>query len=241
MAEGVRAARSARSRAGLRARPVAAAQSVRAAVQDGDSRWCPARSSRLAAVAARSPCPHITVVAASGRSPRSGSLGEAAQLDLARAGKVPAGVIAGLADVHHECCPRSLDRPDQRGCCGQLPAVGGPGGDAAGQFAGDRGVADRSARATGSRPDPGRGCADHDRDVRRRASQPSQVANWGRSGIDTEPGCGRRRSRPPAARPRLSAPSASSRRTASRHQRRQAVGAAGTSGPWRLSSPSRAK
>ena len=45
---------------------------------------------------ARSPCPHMVTT---GRLHAGGLAGERAELDVAGAGDVPGGVLAGLADV----------------------------------------------------------------------------------------------------------------------------------------------
>ncbi len=98
----------------------------------------PARSSRLPAVIARSPCPHITTVASVRTSRGAGR--KLAELDVARRGNVPGVELRGLPHVHqggagdfagmHQPCARDAESSHDSG------------GDAADQVADEVVVAD---------------------------------------------------------------------------------------------------
>ena len=181
---------------------------------------------------ARSPCPHSHRPAGpAGWRPG----GEGAELDVVGAGQVTGGVLAVLADVEHG--GRSICRRDERGGRGRLPG-GRPGRHAAGELPGEVVVADLEGL-----PDDlaavlvGVG-DDDDRGVRVGTSQPSQVANAARSGIDSEPGmCPAAKSRP-GARRRPGRPPARSGGPAAR-QRGEAGAAAdhGRAAPVDLAQP----
>ena len=195
----------------------------------------PARSSRLAARhrparrARTSPRRPVGQPACAG--------GERAELDVRRAGHVPGGVLAVLPDVEHGGRPPGLRRSSERGGRDGLPG-GAPGG-ACRRRARRRGCRSRSsAPARRPRRGPGRRRGRRPADGRRVTSQPSQVANAARSGMDSAPGmC-------PAAK---SATGRTSTTSAARGQQRapgggaesgQARGAGPAApGPRRLSSP----
>ena len=118
-------------------RPVARPQSSGPPRNTATS-WCPARSSRLAAPAARSPWPHITTTGSSGN--RLAACGQRAELDVASGRHVPTGELRQLADVEQSAITQ-LIRADQLGVGGGFSG-GDPGVHSAGQLSDDALVAD---------------------------------------------------------------------------------------------------
>ena len=179
--------------------PVAAAQSSGPPTATATS-VRPWRARMLAAVMARSPCPHITVI---GRRAACGAVASAPSSTWRHRAGARASYSCVLADVDDR--PVELGRVDERDGGDRL-AGGLPGAHPAGELAQELLVAD----VEGLADELGAvlvGVEDEHQGRVGSASQPSQVANTGRSDRERARDVARRRRRRPGGRRRPRPPS----------------------------------